>query len=50
MSGDKVCMHIKRDSFNNWSDGTFIPEVKRKEIQQNLKDAMEFQGMEVVVN
>jgi len=37
------------ESFTHWSDGTVIPKEKRVQMFQNFKEAMEFQGLKMVV-
>jgi len=45
----KYCDIIGSDAFSKWDDGTPIPKEKQDEILQNYKDAMEFQGIGVIV-
>ena len=45
----KFCEIINSDSFTKWDDGTPIPETKQKEILKNFTEAMELQGIGVVV-
>lgn len=40
---------IKKNSVSKWNDGTLIPERKQKEILKNFSDAMEFQGIGVIM-
>lgn len=43
-------VYIYPDEFEKWSDGTPISKDKQKEILQNFKDAMEFQGVKVLTD
>lgn len=45
----KFCEIVSPDAFSKWDDGTPIPAEKQKEILQNFTEAMEFQGIGVVV-
>lgn len=45
----KYCDIINSYAFAKWDDGTPISKEKQEEILQNYKDAMEFQGLGVVV-
>ena len=45
----KFCEIIKSDTFSNWDDGESIAQDKQKEILKNFTDAMEFQGLGVLV-
>ena len=50
--GQQPCINVKRDAFANWSVAGVkydIPEVQQLRMLQNFKDAMEFQGLHVVV-
>ncbi len=46
----KLCVNIKSNAFQNWNDGTPVDDKRQTEILQNFKDAMEFQGIAVIVN
>lgn len=43
-------VYIYLDEFEKWSDGTPVSHEKQQEILQNFKDAMEFQGVAVLVD
>jgi len=45
----KFCDIIGKDAFIKWDDGTPVSQEKQKDILQNYKDAMEFQGIGVIV-
>ena len=49
-SDGKACVYIYLDELKKWSDGSPIPKSQQKEILQNFKDAMEFQGVDVLVD
>jgi hypothetical protein len=49
LSDGKYCDIIGSDTFFRWDDGTPIPKEKQAEILQNYKEAMEFQGIGVIV-
>lgn len=40
---------INPDAFECWGDGTPIPAVQRGEMLQNFKEAMEFQGLKLLI-
>ena len=50
LKNGKACVYVYPDEFEKWNDGTLIDPVKQKEIFQNFKDAMEFQGVEVLTD
>lgn len=45
----KFCEIVSSDAFSKWDDGTPISTEKQKEILKNFTEAMEFQGIGVVV-
>ena len=50
--GQQPCINIKRDAFASWNVVGVkhdIPEEQQLRMLQNFKDAMEFQGLHVVV-
>ena len=50
--GEQPCINVKRDAFANWNVAGVkhdIPEEQQLRMLQNFKDAMEFQGLRVVV-
>lgn len=48
--GGKPCERVSKSSFLKWGDGTPIPKEKQKEILRNFIDAMEFQGIGVIID
>lgn len=46
----KFCEIIAPDVFSRWDDGTSISEEKQREILKNFIEAMEFQGIAVVID
>lgn len=46
----KYCEIIKPDAFIEWDDGVLIPSEKQQEILKNFTEAVEFQGLGVVVS
>ena len=47
--GRKPIEKIRMDAISKWDDGTPITKEKQEEIIRNFIDAMEFQGVGVVV-
>jgi len=47
--GRRPIEKIKMDAISKWDDGSAITKEKQKEIIKNFIDAMEFQGIGVVV-
>ncbi len=50
--GQQPCINIKHDAFASWDVAGVkhdIPEEQQLRMLQNFKDAMEFQGLHVVV-
>lgn len=47
--GDQFCINVSTKSFSSWHGGESISSEKQAEILQNFKDAMEFQGLKVIV-
>lgn len=47
--GDTPCINIRRDSFKRWSNGVTIPPDQQEQMLQNFKEAMEFQGLKLLV-
>ena len=45
-----ACVYIYRDELEKWDNGASIPKGKQEEILKNFKDAMEFQGVEVLID
>jgi len=50
LENGKYCEIIRADSFCKWDDGSYISETKQIEILENFKAAMEFQGLEVIID
>ena len=48
--GKKPCEKVNLSAFSKWDDGTPISQQKQKEILKNFTEAMEFQGIAVVIN
>ena len=46
----KACIYVYLDEFKKWGDGTPVLKSRQEEILQNFKDAMEFQGVDVLVD
>lgn len=49
LPNEKFCEIINSDSFEKWDNGTPISSKKQDEILQNFKEAMEFQGITIIV-
>jgi hypothetical protein len=49
LDGGAQCILINPDAFVRWDDGQPIPVERQKKMFQNLKEAMEFQGLKMVV-
>lgn len=49
LSEGKQCIILSPDAFDRWDDGTPIPATQRSSLFQNIKDALEFQGLKMVV-
>lgn len=41
---------VTPDAFTHWEDGALIPIKKQAEMFNNLREAMEFQGLKLVVS
>jgi len=50
LADGKFCEIIDADAFSKWDDGVSISLSKQKEILQNFKEAMEFQGIGIIVD
>lgn len=48
--GKKPVERVSSSNFCKWDDGTVISSTKQKEIIQNFTEAMEFQGIGVIVD
>ena len=49
LSGGLSCISINPDAFGHWDNGARISPTQQAQILQNFKDAMEFQGLMLVV-
>jgi hypothetical protein len=49
MSEGKPCIILDANAFARWDNGNAIPQERRKEILDNFRQAMEFQGLSLVV-
>lgn len=47
--GMRQCVLVDPGAFEYWDDGQSISSEKREKILKNLSDAMEFQGLKLVV-
>lgn len=47
--GKKPYEIVSKNAFSHWSDGSSIATKKQEEIIKNFKDAMEFQGIGVII-
>lgn len=50
VSGGRDSIIVTPDAFASWSDGSSIPPEKQAEMFKNLRDALEFQGLLLVVS
>ena len=48
--GEQPCISVSARSFSQWNDGETISSARQAEILQNFKEAMEFQGLKLVVH
>lgn len=48
--GKKPVEIVSRSAFTHWNDGSAIDLKKQNEIINNFKDAMEFQGIGVIID
>lgn len=49
LSSGVPCVIFDPNAFVRWDDGTPIPQDQREQMFQNMKEAMEFQGLKMVV-
>ncbi|MFZ2754316.1 MAG: hypothetical protein WAZ48_12825 [Lysobacteraceae bacterium] len=49
LSGGLPCISVDPDAFAQWDDGTPIPTKQQTKLFDNLRAAMEFQGLKLVV-
>jgi hypothetical protein len=50
LTGGLDSIIVSPDAFERWADGAAIPEEQQAQMFKNLKEAMEFQGLILVVN
>ena len=50
LENGKACVYVYRDEFEKWSDGSLLLMQKQEEVLRNFKEAMEFQGVSVLVD
>lgn len=49
LSGGHPCIILDPNAFARWDDGTPIPPDQQARLFQNVKEAMEFQGLKMIV-
>ncbi len=49
LMGGLQCIIVDPSAFDHWDGGEPIDEAKRAELFQNLRDAMEFQGLKLAI-
>lgn len=49
LMGDTPCINISRNAFNNWNNGVAIPAEQQAKMMKNFKEAMEFQGLKLLI-
>jgi len=49
LNGGLPCIILDPSAFVRWDDGTPIAPVQQEKLFQNVKEAMEFQGLKMVV-
>lgn len=49
LDGGTYCILVDPTAFERWDNGQPIPPDKQKQMFQNFKEAMEFQGLKMVV-
>lgn len=49
MNGGLPCISVSPNAFERWDDGTAIPKNEQDQLFQNLKEAVEFQGLKLVI-
>lgn len=49
LSGGMPCIILDPKAFVRWDDGAPIPSDEQERLFQNVKEAMEFQGLKMVV-
>jgi len=49
LSGGLPCICLDPSAFERWDTGAAIPKDEQDRLFQNLKEAMEFQGLKLVI-
>lgn len=49
VSGGLPCIILDPKAFAHWSDGTVIPKTEQARLFRNFAEAVEFQGLKMVV-
>lgn len=49
LMGGLQCIIVDPSAFDRWDGGELIDEAKRAELFQNLREAMEFQGLKLAI-
>ncbi|WP_150691567.1 hypothetical protein [Pandoraea communis] len=49
MSGGLPCISVSPNAFERWRDGTAVSKNEQDQLFQNLKEAIEFQGLKLVI-
>lgn len=49
LSGGLPCLSVEPDAFSRWDDGATIPKDQQAELFDNLRAALAFQGLKLVV-
>lgn len=49
VEGGRQCILIEPSAFERWADGQLIPPEMQKKMFQNFKEALEFQGLKMIV-
>lgn len=49
LTGELPCIIVEPDAFKTWDDGTLIPPEQQTQLFDNLRAAIEFQGLQLVV-
>lgn len=49
LSGGVPCIILEPNAFVRWDDGSAIAEDQQAQLFQNVREAMEFQGLRIVV-
>ena len=49
LTGGAPCIIVDPKAFDRWDSGELIPPHERARLFQNLKEAMEFQGLQLTI-